>query len=97
MTRESRGTMTLGEEVRISDPCYDPDTWCAGTLENVKPGLYNCYVNFQDTGKFGIRVASIIAVHSEFDNNDFKNPVIVTNIDVGVDSGQCGFYDFEFF
>ena len=97
MTRESRGTVTLGEEVRISDPCYDPDTWCAGTLENVKSGLYNCYVNFQDTGKFGIRVASIIAVHSEFDNEDFKNPAIVTNIDVGVDSGQCGIYDLEYF
>lgn len=97
MTRESRGTIVLGEKVRISDPCYDPDTWCAGTLENVNPGVYNCYVNFKDTGEFGIRVASIIAVHSEFDNENFKNPEIVTNIDVGVDSGQCGIYDLEYF
>lgn len=97
MIRESRGAIILGEEARISDPCYDPDTWCAGTLENVKSGAYNCYVNFQDTGEFGIRVASIIAVHSEFDNENFKNPEIVTNIDVGVDSGQCGIYDLEYF
>lgn len=26
--------------MRVTDPCYDMDTWCAGTLENVKNGTW---------------------------------------------------------
>ena len=86
------GTITLGTRVRISDPCYDMDTWCAGSLENVLPGTYNCFV--QKTGEG--RVAGIKIVHEEYDPEEYE-PDELQNIDVGVDSGECGIYDEEYF
>ena len=97
VTTEARGTMKLGDAVRISDPCYSMDVWCAGTLENVKPGEYNCYVVLYDFGELGIRVASITAIHPDFDNDEFKQPPILSDIDVGVDGGVCGIYDLKYF
>ena len=39
---KKNGVIKLNDKVRISDPCYDPDTWCAGEVENVLPGLWDC-------------------------------------------------------
>lgn len=37
---ENGRDIELGDKVVISDPCYDLDVWCNGTLENVKPGIW---------------------------------------------------------
>lgn len=37
---ENGRDIELGDKVVISDPCYDLDVWCSGTLENVKPGIW---------------------------------------------------------
>lgn len=31
-------TIQLSDMVRVTDPCYDMDVWCAGTLKDVLPG-----------------------------------------------------------
>lgn len=92
--KESIGTIELGDKVRISDPCYDVDTWCAGTLENVLPGKYNCFSQRVDEEDWGIRIASIEIRHRDYDDVE---PTEIQNIDVGVDSGQCGIYDLDYF
>lgn len=89
---EEKGSITLSSNVRVSDPCYDMDTWCAGSLENVLPGTYNCF--YQRTGEG--RVAAIKAVHEEYDPTEYE-PMEIQNIDVGVDSGECGIYDEDYF
>lgn len=33
--------------MRVTDPCYQMDTWCAGTLENVKDGRWSAFVSTQ--------------------------------------------------
>lgn len=32
--------------LRVTDPCYDMETWCAGTLENVKNGTWKAHVGY---------------------------------------------------
>lgn len=78
-------------KVTISDPCYEPDIWCAGVVENMKNGVYNCYGHMQEG-----RVAEISMVH--VDTELLHNPVWEElEADIGVDSGQCGFFDHEYY
>lgn len=94
LDKEYVGSIELNNKVRISDPCYDIDTWCAGTLENVLEGKYNCYMQRVDCCDWGIRVASIEVKHKDYLHIE---PDEVQNIDVGVDSGQAGIYDLDYF
>ena len=89
------GTVDFGSKVYASDPCYTADTWCLVKLENVLPGEYRCYAVIEDTGSWGDRVSHLYAVHSDYilDRNQLE-PV---EGDVGVDSGQCGLYDADYF
>lgn len=80
-------------KLRISDPCYDLDTWCAGTLDNVLNGKWNAKIEESDKGSWGIRVSNLVAVHENYALSA-NNPEL-TKIDVGVDSGQCGIFDLD--
>ena len=40
--------ITLGQRVRVTDPCYDLDVWCTGTLDNVKAGVYKTLMREYD-------------------------------------------------
>lgn len=94
LEKENVGTIELEDKVRVSDPCYDVDTWCAGTLENVLQGKYQCYSQDVDAGDWGIRVASIEVRHEDYLDVE---PTELQDIDVGVDSGQAGIYDLDYF
>ena len=94
LPKETLGdTITLGNAVRISDPCYDIDTWCAGTLENVLAGIYQCFFQRSNEGDWGIRIANIEVRHKDYLDVE---PTELQDIDVGVDSGQCGIYDLPY-
>lgn len=76
----------------VSDPCYERDIWCAGTLENVRNGEWNAsadYVNVEDWGR---RVSKLIAQHMDCpdDNSLIRRGTL---FEVGVDSGQAGIFD----
>lgn len=89
------GTVDFGSKVYASDPCYTADTWCLVKLENVLPGEYRCYIVIEDTGSWGDRVSHLYAVHSDYMlDRSLLEPV---EGDVGVDSGQCGLYDADYF
>ena len=88
------GTIQLGDKARVSDPCYEMDVWCAGTVENVLPGEYQCFVQTADTGDWGIRVSSIEVRHKNFLDVD---PTEIQEFEVGVDSGQAGIYDLSYY
>jgi hypothetical protein len=128
--------------LRVSDPCYTPDTWCAGTLENVMDGIWQARVGYhkdsldaemaerwlkaeeERINAFGAkhgedfvvwererlaekrkafeerlgRVAYLhivnIEAQSHFDHAaEFDSTWVDSEIDVGVDSGQAGFFD----
>ena len=85
----------LGTKVLVSDPCYDYPTWCTGTVENVKPGKYETSVEYwEDTDPFFRGRVSVLYAILEGLNKESLNWEI-TEADIGVDSGQCGIYDFE--
>ena len=84
----------LGKRVRVSDPCYGTDVWCSGVVDNVKEGTYNVDVEISNEGMWGERVKSLTAIHSEYSGHSIIQKV---PFEVGVDSGQCGIYDEDYY
>ena len=87
----------LTKKVVVSDPCYTIPTWCQAVLDNVKPGVYHTTVKKHDAGDWGNRCSMIYAIHEDY----IDHPNLIdgkwekTNYDIGVDSGQCGIFDFD--
>lgn len=86
-TITKKGTIHLSDQVRITDPCYDMDTWCAGTLSNVLEGSYQCFLSMNQDGC----VSAIEVRHTDYLDTKAKTPV--PDLEVGVDSGQAGIFD----
>ena len=75
----------------ISDPCYEPGTWCAGTIK-AKPGKWICDILIGPTDWY-TRVKRLRARHESVSEAVYALEFADTGIDVGVDSGQCGLFD----
>lgn len=86
--------ITLGEMVMVTDPCYYLDTWCNGTLENVKPGTWHTETQYCNIDGWGDRCASILIWHESVPQ---PSKFTHTDIVVGVDSGQAGIVDYDYF
>lgn len=102
--KKDRGNIKIESgSVRVSDPRYTLDVWCAGTIENVVPGEYQCFEfkgNFpHDYGEGKMNDERVAAIEMRLVNDKRKEPIYSekTDIDVGVDSGQAGFYDTAYF
>ena len=93
-TREYLGDILLDTKAHISDPSYAPDCWCAGSVENMLPGIYHCYATVSDEGDWGDRCAQIEVVHESCKNPTYP---IQLDLDIGVDAGLCGIYDYDYF
>ena len=95
ITIENKGTITLGEKVMVSDPCYGLGTWCQGVLENVLPGVYDCNVEYSDEDMWEIRVSAIEVTHESCKGKFIQ--LECEDFEVGVDSGQAGIFDYEYY
>lgn len=71
-------------EIRVTDPCYTPDTWCAGTFK-AKDGKW--HARFERVDGY---VGSLLISHEMA--GDVKAEEMLEH-DLGVDSGQLGFFD----
>ena len=75
-----------------SDPCYEIPTWCQGIVENVKKGTWEA--NTEMVNSWGERVAVLSIYHigsklnGKWERFEFS---------AGVDSGQFGFFDKDFY
>lgn len=59
------GSFTMiGDVMRVSDPCYDRDVWCCGTIKNCKVGAWEGMIAQQDDGMWGVRVSMVAAIHN---------------------------------
>ena len=86
--------ITLGDKVFVTDPCYEPDIWCQALLKNVKPGTWHTKMDRVHENIWGTRVSALTIWHSDFDKpNEFQE----TNECIGVDSGQAGVVDYNYF
>lgn len=89
----------LGEEVYLSDPCYDTKTWCQALLTNVKEGKWLIdyeYNEFED----GMKQQIILSLaHEDYGMaifNDYYDEVHESCV-LGVDSGTLGVFDKEYY
>ena len=78
-----------------SDPCYVIPTWCQGVVDNVKNGTWIAEVIETDEGDWGKRIALLGIKHKDVDEPDAN--VDIMNFAGGVDSGQFGFFDKDFY
>jgi hypothetical protein len=86
------GTFSVNSEtLRVTDPCYNKNTWCAGDLKKVKNGEWkaNTLVFSAGLTGWGPRNAELrIFLPGEIPTTKWTK----SKIDVGVDSGQAGFF-----
>lgn len=73
--------------MRVTDPSYDRKTWCSGTFPAL-PGVWGYKVEEVVSG--GRRIKSLRVFHEEHESAETTRELGIT---VGVDSGQCGFFD----
>lgn len=86
-----KGKITIEDKLVVSDPCYTLNTWCMAVLENVLSGKYRCYMSCIDDN-----VSKILVIHEGY-NVDEETINVEEPVDIGVDSGQAGFYNYEYF
>lgn len=97
--------------LRVTDPCYDLTTWSSGQLQNVKNGTWNAQVGFHKDAfgkttcsKPSTYVGRVAYIHIHHDLvtpqkiGELNNGVWrLADFEVGVDSGQAGFFDLDFY
>lgn len=89
------GSLTLGDKVVISDPCYESGTWCMITDLPVVPGTYEAHIEFDTESE---RVLSLTAWHKDYLPDEATCADEEWLLDpIGVDSGQAGIYDADYF
>ena len=76
----------------VTDPCYTRGTWCAGSLRNVKNGTWYARAFITNEGDWGNRVAKLLIEHADHMRGE-PLPNVEEPFNVGVDSGQAGFFD----
>ena len=90
------GVLELGDNVFVTDPCYTPDVWC-NTEVTVSPGQYRAFAKMQDERVAELRVVKeeALAAYGNIIQVHFSPEDICSYI--GVDSGQCGIFDREYY
>ena len=89
MREDVYGSITVGETIDITDPCYDEDVWCRINNFPIPAGKYECYVLMADnieTDGWGNRVARIGIRRDKSVYEERKGMI-------GVDSGMAGFFN----
>ena len=88
------GVIELGSKVIVTDPCYG--LLATSLVKKVKKGKYICTA-YETKDSWGNRIAALRVVHEYFVNKyfniDYNNEIAVS----GVDSGQCGFFDYDYY
>lgn len=85
------GTCDFGPLIHVTDCCYDRDTHCAAFNLKIKAGNYNCYAVESNFSCWGNRVCEISIILEGYSRYDLSE--VLTDYDIGVDSGQAGFFD----
>ncbi|MDO4564471.1 MAG: hypothetical protein Q4C04_02510 [Clostridia bacterium] len=83
------GVIVLKDALRIGDPCFDLDVWCAGQV-CLRRGKYECFIGYTPDRK-GVRALGMQLQGSS------QLPTQTAPFVIGVDSGQCGFYDLQYY
>ena len=83
----------LGNEVYLTDPCYDTTTWCQQLLKNVKSGKWVVDYEYNEYEDIILSIAHEdygMTIFSEYDE-------VVDSVVLGVDSGTIGIFDKRYY
>ena len=81
----------LGNEVYLTDPCYDTTTWCQQLLKNVKSGKW--VVDYEYNEEVILSIA-----HEDYGTTIFSDyDEVVDSVVLGVDSGTIGIFDKRYY
>lgn len=85
----------LGNEVYLTDPCYDTTTWCQQLLKNVKSGKWVVDYEYED----GMQQEIILSIaHEDYGMTIFSEyDEVVDSVVLGVDSGTIGIFDKRYY
>ena len=80
-------------KIMVSDPCYAMGFVDCTRVLNIKKGDYIMSANTENETSWGYRIKELIIKHIDYQS------VEPTEFDssVCVDSGQCGFFDYEYY
>lgn len=102
---ESIGTFQVESgKLAVTDPCYDREVWTrfpgeraflGGVIDKVKNGEWEAFITMEKAGMWGDRVSNLVIIHESVDHMDYDEQDIyeIADFEVGVDSGQAGFFD----
>lgn len=90
--------------MRVTDPCYGKDTWCCGVIPNCCTGTWTAAITIDDDdGRAKLLAAMSKDAGFDFSKFDevwtddrhihYMADWLVCDFEVGVDSGQAGFFD----
>lgn len=93
------GVFEVGSGIlRVSDPCYEVDTWCSGTFDNAMLGKWRTHITkSSNTNGWGDRCVSLVIEHDSIIDEIPENLWKKSEIIIGVDSGQAGFFDDKYY
>lgn len=80
-------------KLRISDPCYDKETWCAGAVSNAAKGTWNAYSSRRKINDNWEQRRHLIATHISYSGEEF----VKSKIHAGMDAGMAGIFDDKFY
>lgn len=75
--------------LRVTDPCYSKNTWCAGAVPNCRTGTWIAEIDRKDCGDWGNRISRLTVTHELGGVGADED----AGFEVGVDSGQAGVFD----
>lgn len=85
--------ITLTGHVMITDPCYEPDTWCQHAT-SVLPGTYHCFFKSFIDERQDKRIVEIAIKHEQYLQEEITE--LLTR-QIGVDGGSCGIFDYDYY
>ena len=83
------GSFTVTDKIIVADPCYDYGKLGTLALDNVLSGKYIATAEVEKN-----LIAALHISHSNFKNDILESEIVGY---IGVDSGQAGFFDLDFF
>jgi len=85
-----------GDKIIATDPCYNKNNDGNYVIDNCMPGVWRAVaVLTDDTEGWGCRVSYLMISRENFESFKIKEETVRDVI--GVDSGQAGFFDYNFY
>ena len=78
--------------VRVTDPCYSISTFGTHTVDNAMEGLWRASVSLS-----GSTIEALVVNHENYDYVTLQASWKLVTDNIGVDSGQAGFFDSKYY